>query len=129
MSFLKLRFEGLLKYAVIGLVLLAALTLAVAPFSKSLVEQWARNDVELRSRLAYTSIQGPIVRALADGDEARLATILQGVAEDERILAVGLCHAANLFVRQGCEVGRGKFLEHRQRRPAGSGRVVSDRNA
>ncbi len=55
------------------------------------MEDWARRDVELRSRLAYTSIQGPVVRALADGDTARLDTILQGVAEDERILAVGLC--------------------------------------
>jgi trehalose 6-phosphate synthase len=88
---MRARWRGLIKYTVIGLALLAALTLAVAPFSRSLVEQWARQDVELRSRLAYNSIQGPIIRALADGASARLDTILQGVAQDERILAVGLC--------------------------------------
>ncbi|RYG86716.1 MAG: trehalose-6-phosphate synthase, partial [Alphaproteobacteria bacterium] len=83
--------RGLIKYGLITLALLAALTLAVAPFSKSVVEQWARQDVEMRSRLAYTSIQGPIERALADADMIRLATILEGVAQDERILGVGLC--------------------------------------
>jgi trehalose 6-phosphate synthase len=90
-SAMRWRLRGLLKYAAIGVALLAVLTFVVAPFSKSLVEQWARQDVELRSRLAYNSIQGPVIRALADGDTARLAGILQGVAEDERILAVGLC--------------------------------------
>jgi trehalose 6-phosphate synthase len=75
----------------VGLALLAALTLVVVPLSTSLVEQWSRQDVQLRSRLAYTAIQGPLVRALADRDASRLASVLQGVAEDERILAVALC--------------------------------------
>jgi trehalose 6-phosphate synthase len=47
--------------------------------------------VESRSRLIYTSFRGPIVRALADGDQARLDSILSDVATDERVLAVGLC--------------------------------------
>ncbi len=88
------RFREIAKYGLIGLALLATLTLAIAPFSRSLVEQWARQDVELRSRLAYTSIQGPIGRALVDRDVNRLATILEGVAQDERILGVGLCDEA-----------------------------------
>ena len=78
-------------YGLLALALLAVLTFAIAPFSGSLVEQWSQRDVELRSRLAYTSIQGPVIRALADRDADRLSSILQGVAEDERILAVGLC--------------------------------------
>jgi trehalose 6-phosphate synthase len=87
------RPTSLRQYIVVGLVVLVGLTLAAAPFSKSLVEQWARRDVESRSRLVFNSIQGPIVRALAAGDADRLALILNGVAEDERILAVGLCDA------------------------------------
>jgi trehalose 6-phosphate synthase len=79
------------------LVLLAALTLAAAPYSRSLVEQWSRRDVESRSRLVYTSIQRSVVRALADGDRERLSNILQGVAEDQRILAVGLCDKAGVL--------------------------------
>jgi len=85
------RIKGMLRYGLIGIALLAVLTLVVTPFSKSWIEQWSRLDVESRSRLVYTSIQGPIMRALADGDEARLAGILQAVSADERILALGLC--------------------------------------
>jgi trehalose 6-phosphate synthase len=85
------RLKSLVTYGLLGLGLLVALTLAVAPLSKSVVEQWSRSDVESRSLLVYRSIQGPILRALADGDQARLASILQDVADDDRILAVGLC--------------------------------------
>jgi trehalose 6-phosphate synthase len=81
----------LFVYGALALALLAVLSLAAVPLSGSLVEGWLQRDVELRSRLAYTSIQGPISRALTDNDSRRLASILQGVAEDERILAVGLC--------------------------------------
>jgi trehalose 6-phosphate synthase len=108
---MNLRIRTFLGYAILGVLLLTAVTLAVAPFSKSLVEQWSRRDVESRSRLVYTSIQRPIVRALADGDEARLTVNLQAVAEDDRILAVGLCeqdgslHAATSMMPQtfSCE--------------------------
>jgi trehalose 6-phosphate synthase len=79
------------QYLLAGLAVLVGLSLAAAPFAKSLVEQWARRDVESGSRLVYNSIQGPIIRALAAGDMDRLALILEGVAEDDRVLAVGLC--------------------------------------
>jgi trehalose 6-phosphate synthase len=85
------RVKGLLRIGVPAVVVLILLTVAVAPFSRSLVEQWSRRDVESRSRLVAAAIRGPIIRALNDVDMARLGTILQGVAEDERILAVGLC--------------------------------------
>ena len=85
------RFATWFAYAALILLLVSALGLAVAPFSRSLVEQWSRRDVESRSRLVYNSIAGPIVRALAADDASRLQAILDGVAQDERILAVGLC--------------------------------------
>lgn len=93
-SFLSKPRNRLLAYGFLALGLLAILSLAAVPISGSLVEGWLQRDVELRSRLAYTSIQGPVARALADNDGARLASILQGVAQDERILAVGLCDPA-----------------------------------
>jgi trehalose 6-phosphate synthase len=86
------RLRSLLTYGLLGFGLLVSMTLAVAPLAKSLIEQWSRTDVESRSRLVYSSIQGPVRRALADGDLLRLASILQGVADDDRILAVGLCN-------------------------------------
>jgi trehalose 6-phosphate synthase len=78
-------------YAALALVLLAFLSLIVAPFSRSLVEQWSRRDVESRSRLVYKTIQEPIARAAAAGAWTRIATIFNGIAQDDRILAVGLC--------------------------------------
>jgi trehalose 6-phosphate synthase len=88
---MKINAARLSAYAGLGLLVLLLLTLAVAPFSKAIVEQWSRRDVESRSRLVYTSIQGPVMRALADDDRARLDSILKDVTRDERILAVGLC--------------------------------------
>ena len=85
------RLKGLLRIVGPALLVLILLTVAVAPFSRSVVEQWSRRDVESRSRLVAGAIRGPIIRALNDADMARLGTILQGVAEDDRILAVGLC--------------------------------------
>lgn len=85
------KFTAPFRFAVLGMLVLAALTLAVAPYARSLVDQWSRSDVEQRSHLVFTALQGPIVRALAGDDQARLASILQGVSEDERILGAGLC--------------------------------------
>jgi trehalose 6-phosphate synthase len=88
---MKLGPARLSLYAGVGLLVLVLLTFAVAPFSKAIVEQWSRRDVESRSRLVFTSIQGPVLRALRDDDRPRLDNILKDVTRDERILAVGLC--------------------------------------
>ncbi|WP_425358701.1 alpha,alpha-trehalose-phosphate synthase (UDP-forming) [Aestuariivirga litoralis] len=80
-------------FAMLALVVLLALTLLAIPPSRLLMEQWANADVLSRSRLIFGSVQGPVRRALADGDDERLASILAGVAEDDRVLAVGLCDA------------------------------------
>lgn len=91
-SFITRKSRALLTFTVLGGILLAILTLLVAPFTRTLLEQWAQQDLELRSRLVYNSIQSSIARALAADDEERLAGILENVSRDERILAVGLCN-------------------------------------
>jgi len=91
------RMRNLLGYGVIGLVMLVILTLLAVPPSRMLLEQWSRADVESRSRLVYSSVQGSVRRALADGDQGRLASILQGIAEDDRVFAVGLCDAQGMM--------------------------------
>ena len=89
--------SGPIGYFIAGLAVVVMLTLAVAPFARSLVGQWSRIDVESRSRLVHRSIEGPIQRALADDDQGRLASVLQAVTQDERILAIGLCDRAGLL--------------------------------
>ncbi len=88
------RLANIVSYVIAGAALLGLLTLALAPLSRSLVEQWSRRDVESRTRLAAQSIAGPVVRALNDDDRARLSAILTAVTQDERVLAVALCTPA-----------------------------------
>jgi trehalose 6-phosphate synthase len=73
------------KYAILGLVFIVVLALAIAPFSKRLIEQWSRSDVEARSRLVYNAVQYPVMRAIADNDASRLSLIFENVALDDRI--------------------------------------------
>jgi trehalose 6-phosphate synthase len=80
-----------IQYVGLGFIVIVVLALAIAPFSKRLIEQWSRSDVETRSRLVYNAIQNPVVRAIADNEASRLSSIFESVALDARILAVGLC--------------------------------------
>lgn len=79
------------KYVALACLAVLILSLAVMPFSSSLVEQWARGDVERRSRLVYNAIRETVTLAVAEDLTDRLAGTFEGVAEDERILAIGLC--------------------------------------
>lgn len=85
------NFKSLLRYPLLGGAVLLVLAMCIAPVSRSLVTQWTRNDVEMRARLAFNSTLGPLVRALNDNDIIRQRGILEGIAQDERILAVGIC--------------------------------------
>ena len=87
-----------IKYVGLGFALIAVLAFAIAPFSKRLIEQWSRSDVEARSRLVYKAIQNPVVRAMADNEVSRLSAIFENVALDDRILAVGLCDESGRLI-------------------------------
>ncbi len=84
-----------LRYAAVALIAIGVLALGIAPFSRSLVEQWSQQDVESRSRLIFTSVQAAVARDIAEGSSDRLDAIFASVARDRRILAVGLCDAAS----------------------------------
>jgi trehalose 6-phosphate synthase len=88
---LRSRFGSILKLGGLGLILVSSLALAVVPFSETLVERWSRGEVESRARLVNNAIHGTVVRAVAEGAWNRLGSIFEGVAQGERILAVGLC--------------------------------------
>ena len=87
-----------IKYIGFGFAVIALLALAIAPFSKRLVEQWSRSDVEARSRLVYKAIQNPVARAMVDSEVSRLSAIFENVALDDRILAVGLCDESGRLI-------------------------------
>ena len=91
LPFERRRLTNIGSYVLAGVALLGLLTLALAPLSRSLVEQWSRRDVESRARLAAHSIEGPLSRAVIDNDRARLTDIMAAVTQDDRIVAVALC--------------------------------------
>ncbi|NLH80547.1 MAG: trehalose-6-phosphate synthase, partial [Phyllobacteriaceae bacterium] len=76
-----------------GLALTAAcvmLALALAPLAALLVENWSRQDVELRSRLVQRSVAEQVSR-LAVLPDVDLTPFFDGLADDERLLALGFC--------------------------------------
>ncbi|AVO46799.1 alpha,alpha-trehalose-phosphate synthase (UDP-forming) [Phreatobacter cathodiphilus] len=78
-----------LALAVMALIGLFA---ALVPLSNSLIEQWARRDVELRSELVFNSIRDRVEREIA-GQTQELIPFFQRLTTDERIMALGLCDA------------------------------------
>lgn len=71
---------------------LIGLFAALVPLSNSLIEQWARRDVELRSELVFNSIRDRVEREIA-GQTQELIPFFQRLTTDERIMALGLCDA------------------------------------
>lgn len=86
-----------LVFGVLGVLIMLGLMLLAVPASRMLLENWADTDVQSRSRLIFGSVQGPVRRALGDGDQQRLSSILEGVAADDRVLAVGVCDAEGVM--------------------------------
>jgi trehalose 6-phosphate synthase len=87
------RMRTALNYLGLGIAVTVLLGLAIAPFSKRLIEQWSRSDVEARSRLVYNAVQAQIVAANAEDNQIQLSLLFSAIALDQRILAVGLCGA------------------------------------
>src|SRR5690349_8346863 len=92
------RIASLARYATVGLLMVLIAGLIVVPFSKGVVEQWSRSDVESRSRLVLNAIQSSLDSAIQEKDWRRIERIFENVALDERILAVGLCDASGNLV-------------------------------
>ncbi|MEJ1160311.1 alpha,alpha-trehalose-phosphate synthase (UDP-forming) [Prosthecomicrobium sp. N25] len=86
------RFSLPLIAAVLALAVVAGVT------AENFLARWFERDVELRSELVFNALE-PTVRPLADrGDEVGLARAFDGVARDERVLAIGLCDLAGRVV-------------------------------
>ena len=92
------RIPSFARYGAIGLLVVLVAGVVVVPFSKGVVEQWSRSDVESRSRLVFNAVQNSLDRAIQDQDWKRLDRIFENVALDERILAVGLCDGSGSLI-------------------------------
>jgi trehalose 6-phosphate synthase len=81
----------ILRYVLAAFIMLTAAIFAVAPFVSTLVEQWARRDVELRSILVFNSVRDELANLLAVGATAQIDNLFDRLALDERLVAAGFC--------------------------------------
>jgi trehalose-6-phosphate synthase len=81
----------LLRFAVPLLCVLALMAVVLAPIADQLVARWFQNDVEIRSRLIANSVRDALVRMIDDPIPGEIEALFERIAEDERVLAVGLC--------------------------------------
>lgn len=83
----------LFRFALPLLGVLMLLVLALAPVADGLITRWFQNDVEIRSKLIVNSARGAITRMMDDPSPGELERLFDRIAEDERVVAIGLCSA------------------------------------
>jgi trehalose 6-phosphate synthase len=87
-SVLVLRFLLPLFFALTGLAVIAT------PLAEHMVSNWFRHDVELRSQLIFQSVEDTLTYFWnADKKPQAYKRLFDKIAQDERILATGLCTA------------------------------------
>lgn len=67
---------------------------AIAPLAVSLIQQWSRSGVELRSQQIFNSIRPTLTELLPAGQTQAIAELFENVAQNERVIAVGFCDEA-----------------------------------
>ena len=87
--FLKL---GSVRWSAVLVAACLVLVLALTPLASVLVENWSRQDVDLRSRLVSRSVRERVVN-LPIAADTDLTPFFRHLAEDERLLALGFCAA------------------------------------
>ncbi|MBI1273725.1 MAG: trehalose-6-phosphate synthase [Alphaproteobacteria bacterium] len=70
---------------------LGLLTLLLLPWAEKLVESWITADLELRSRLIFTSIEDDLSTILENERAARLDQSFTRMARDERVGGLAYC--------------------------------------
>lgn len=85
---LSLRF--LLPLAIV----LALLAYAVIPLVDTFALKWFVRDLDIRSKLIASTMEGPVAEMLANQAKGKLLAYFHRVIQDERLYAIGLCDQA-----------------------------------
>jgi trehalose-6-phosphate synthase len=96
MSTLRLQLRFLVPLA---LTLVAAAYLAL-PLMDQLNVRWLSRDLNLRGTLITNALSDSIAEALGDSTDTRLQTLFDRKAQDERLVAIGLCSLDGLLLRR-----------------------------
>lgn len=85
----RVRFTA--PYLLTGLLVAVVAALLFAPLVRSMISDWSRRDVELRSALVFNAIQEPLQSMIAAGEIDRIEALFESVASDSRVVAVAFC--------------------------------------
>jgi trehalose-6-phosphate synthase len=70
---------------------LAGLAYAVIPLVDTLTLKWFVRDLEIRSRLIASTIEGPLADLLSTESKTKLLQYFHRLTQDERLYAIGFC--------------------------------------
>ena len=87
-----------IRYVLPIVAALSIIAFVGVPYIEHMLRDWFRSDIELRARLVMNSMEEPVARLLERKDSARLATYLEKVVSDKRLLAVLICDTSGARV-------------------------------
>jgi len=70
----------------------------MTPIVQALVTRWFRDDVEIRARLVFSSIERTVADLSPRRQDGAIVELFDAVSRDERVLALGLCDGAGQLV-------------------------------
>jgi trehalose 6-phosphate synthase len=79
------------RYGAIAVVVAIISLAMLATLVSTMVSDWSRRDVELRSSLVFNSVQEPLASMLASSETLRIQNLFERVAGDSRVMAVAFC--------------------------------------
>jgi len=79
------------RYGIAAAIVAIMSALVLVPLLTSIIDDWSRRDVELRSRLVFNSMQDPLATMLANNETTRIQNMFESVATDARVMAVAFC--------------------------------------
>jgi trehalose-6-phosphate synthase len=78
-----------------------AAIVAISPFASTLVQQWSRQDVELRSALVFNSVRDDLADLIANQSRGEIVNLFDRLALDERLIAAGYCDSDGRLLYRG----------------------------
>ncbi|MCA1907450.1 MAG: trehalose-6-phosphate synthase, partial [Magnetospirillum sp.] len=89
-----------LRFVLPLLLVLGLIAWLAAPAVGGLIEKWFRADVEMRSHLIFNSVQETVTQLVNSGSSRQVDVLFRRIAQDERVLALGLCDNDGKLVRR-----------------------------
>lgn len=81
----------LLRFGAPLFAVLALLGAILTPIADHLIARWFQHDVEMRSQLIFNSVRDSLQDKLNSASQKEIRSLFERIAEDERVLSIGLC--------------------------------------